>query len=90
MFLYGRLSSNDVILGVTEFVRKVSVRFFMINDFGHDRAKRKETVDAVFPLLQQKIIEPLVGKTFPLKDFKEAIIEAQKPGRVGKVLLINH
>ncbi|CAM6129454.1 unnamed protein product [Calypogeia fissa] len=89
VFLYGRLSSNDVILGVTELVRQVSLRFFMINDLGHDPAKRKETVSEVFQLLRQRVIEPAVGKTFPLKDFKEAIIETQKPGRVGKVLLIN-
>jgi NADPH:quinone reductase-like Zn-dependent oxidoreductase len=89
IILYGRLASNDLVLGVTELVRQVSIRFFMINDLGYDPARRKETVDAVFQLLRQKVFEPKVGLRFPFEDFKKAIIESQKPGRVGKVLLLN-
>ncbi|CAM6102779.1 unnamed protein product [Calypogeia fissa] len=88
--VYGRLSSNEVTVDLSELIRKVSVRFFMIDDHGDDLPKRKETADAVFQLLREKVFDLGVGKKFQLQEFMEAIKEAQKPGRgAEKILIVN-
>lgn len=86
--VYGRLSSNEVTVDLAELIRKVSVRFFMVDDHGDDLPKRKETAEAVFRLLRGNVFRLGAGKKFRLEDFAEAIREAQKPGRGSKKVLI--
>ncbi|KAG6544517.1 hypothetical protein Mapa_014035 [Marchantia paleacea] len=84
---YGALSGNEIKLDCKDLMRGVDMKFFLVNDLGHDLAKREETSKEIFELMRQKVLEPLSGKKFPLEEFKEAIIEGNKPGRGGKVLL---
>lgn len=84
---YGALSGNDVKLDVKDLMRGVDLKFFLVNDLGHDLAKREETSKEIFELMRQKVLEPLSGKKFPLEEFQEAMIEGNKPGRGGKVFL---
>lgn len=46
-----------------------------------------EVASEVFHLMAEGVLEPHCGRHFPLKEVKEAIVEAARPGRGGKVLL---
>jgi len=41
-----------------------------------------------FNLLLKGVVSIPIGKSFRLKDIKEAVIEAERPARGGKVILL--
>ncbi|CAM6101470.1 unnamed protein product [Calypogeia fissa] len=90
VLVYGALSGNTVTLDLTDLMRSVSVAFFLVTDYKHDLPEREKTVKAVMELLSKKIIHPVTGKTLQLEEFKEAIMETEREGRGGKVLLASY
>lgn len=49
--------------------------------------RREEVLHETMDLMVRGVLEPHTGKKFALEDVKEAVVEATKPGRGGKVLL---
>lgn len=47
----------------------------------------QEVAAAVSRLLEDEVIVPLAGKVFKLEEFREAVLEAEKPARGGKAML---
>lgn len=45
-------------------------------------------MNEVIHLLDKGVLQPFTGKTFPLEQFAEAVLETIKPARGGKVCLI--
>lgn len=80
---YGALSGNELKLDVKDLMRGVDLKFFLVNGL----LEREETTKEIFELMRQKVLAPLSGKKFALEEFREAIIEGNKPGRGGKVFL---
>lgn len=87
VFVYGVLSSFDASVAITDLFRGVRLSGWILYNFSPDEAKQKEYTDAVAKLLEEKVIEPLVGEKFDLADFKAAIKKTEEVGRGGKVLL---
>lgn len=90
VIVYGALTGDTVTLYLQDLMRNVTVGSFVISDFKNDLPQRHETVKTIFELLSKKVIDPLIGKTYPLEEFKEAIIETERDGRGGKVFLASY
>jgi NADPH:quinone reductase-like Zn-dependent oxidoreductase len=69
--------------------RDVSYRGFWLVPWleGKSAAEQQAVVSKVLQLMEGGVLAPAVGKTFPLRQWKEAVAESQVVGRVGKVLL---
>jgi NADPH:quinone reductase-like Zn-dependent oxidoreductase len=50
-------------------------------------SEQRAVVEKTVKLLADKVMDPPVGKVFPLADFAAAVEESQQTGRIGKVLL---
>lgn len=88
VFVYGNMGTpeNEVTIGLFELGR-VHIKWWSILDFLKGPGRMQEVAAAVSKLLEDKVIVPLTGKVFKLEEFREALLEADKPGRGGKVLI---
>lgn len=68
-------------------MRKVRVEWWILPDLVPTEEELKALGDEVVKLLEQKVIEPLVGETFDLADFRKALEATERPARGGKVYL---
>ena len=89
MIVYGALSGNDITYSIYDLRRDVKVEWFYLGDYVPTRPKIEEVAAKVMRLLELKIMRPHIGKKFPLSQFKDAIIESEREGRGGKVLLVS-
>jgi len=87
VFVYGVLSSFDATVAITDLFRGVRLSGWILYNFSSDPVKRKEYVEAVAKLMQERVIVPLEGDKYELADFKVAIAKTQEVARGGKVLL---
>lgn len=87
VFVYGVLSSFDASVAITDLFRGVSLSGWILYNRSSDEAKRKEYVEAVAKLLEEKVIVPLEGERYDLADFRAAIAKTGEVARGGKVLL---
>ncbi|CAM6087067.1 unnamed protein product [Calypogeia fissa] len=88
VFIYGNMGTedNDATIDIFDLGR-VDIKWWGLNDFLKGPEQMQEVAAAVTKLLQDKVIVPPTGKVFKFEDFKGALLEADKPGRGGKVLL---
>ncbi|CAM6091190.1 unnamed protein product [Calypogeia fissa] len=90
VLVYGSLSGTRSVIELADLRREVAISYFKVNDFGDDIPKREETASNVLHLLSNKIIEPQIRRTYPLEEFREAIKEAERDSRGGKVFLSSY
>ena len=61
---------------------------FLLTPWVQSLGDRKQAVlDEIMGMMADKVINPLNGKSFDLTQFAEAVKEAQRQGRGGKVFL---
>lgn len=87
VFVYGVLSSFDATVAITDLFRGVRLSGWILYNQSPDQSKRKEYVEGVAKLLEERVIVPLEGEKYDLADFKTAIAKTEEVGRGGKVLL---
>lgn len=87
VYVYGMISSPDVVVSARDLMRKVNVTFWNLTRFLKDKEKTEGLLQAMPKLFEKQVLTPFVGKKFPLSQIKEAILESQRSGRGGKVLL---
>ena len=88
VFIYGVLSGWEIMLRTRDLMRGVDVRWWILTNYVNTDKKREYIASQVMSLLQQKIMQPLVGKMFSLENFKDALLESKREGHGGKVLLV--
>jgi NADPH:quinone reductase-like Zn-dependent oxidoreductase len=92
ILLYGAQGGFTIHASTTELLfRNVSYTGFWLSKYFKDSGKTKvlELFTKVFELLGGEIV-PFTGTKYPLEKVSEAIEEAKKPGRGGKVLLTHN
>lgn len=91
MLVFGLLSQEPIPLnsGVLIF-KKLSVEGWWLSSWWEElgAAGIQKAIKAVFSLLLSQEIKLDIQATYPLEQFKEAIIAYQTPGRTGKILLM--
>jgi NADPH:quinone reductase-like Zn-dependent oxidoreductase len=91
MLVFGLLSQEPIPLnsGVLIF-KKLSVEGWWLSSWWEElgAAGIQKAIKAVFSLLLSQEIKLDIQATYPLEQFKEAIITYQTPGRTGKILLM--
>ncbi len=91
MLVFGLLSQEPIPLnsGVLIF-KKLSVEGWWLSSWWEElgTAGIQKALKAVFSLLLSQEIKLDIQATYPLEQFKEAIIAYQTPGRTGKILLM--
>ena len=91
MLVFGLLSQEPIPLnsGVLIF-KKLSVEGWWLSSWWEElgSAGIQKAIKAVFSLLLSQEIKLDIQATYPLEQFKEAIIAYQTPGRTGKILLM--
>ena len=91
MLVFGLLSQEPIPLnsGVLIF-KKLSVEGWWLSSWWEElgTAGIQKAIKAVFSLLLSQEIKLDIQATYPLEQFKEAIIAYQTPGRTGKILLM--
>lgn len=90
LFLYGGLSGKPVAVNAMQLaVKNLSVRGFWLAPWFTNTATREkqELFREIISLFQENKLNIPVAAVYKLEDFKEAIRQEQKPGRLGKVLL---
>jgi NADPH:quinone reductase-like Zn-dependent oxidoreductase len=93
VWLYGLMDGLTITgSGVDCLFRDVAYRGFWFVPwlFGKPEAERQAIIQKTLQLMLDKVLDPPIGKVFPLKDFAAAVAESQKVGRLGKVLLKLH
>ncbi|CAK9190223.1 unnamed protein product, partial [Sphagnum troendelagicum] len=87
VFIYGVLAGWEVTVGVGDLFRGVQLTaWYLIKELSI-LERRRVFISDVSKLIQDKIIEPLVGETYDLADFQLAIKKSEEVGRGGKVFL---
>jgi NADPH:quinone reductase-like Zn-dependent oxidoreductase len=91
MLVFGLLSQEPIPLnsGVLIF-KKLSVEGWWLSSWWEELGTIgiQKAIKAVFSLLLSQEIKLDIQATYPLEQFKEAIIAYQTPGRTGKILLM--
>jgi len=90
LFLYGGLSGQPVAVNAMQLAaRNLAVRGFWLAPWSAnaDEAEKSRVYQELLSLFQQRQLQIPVAGIFALDDFKEAIRQAQTPGRLGKILL---
>ncbi len=87
VFIYGVLAGWELTVGVGDLFRGVQLTaWYLIKELSI-LERRRVFISDVSKLIQDKIIEPLVGETYDLADFQLAIKKSEEVGRGGKVFL---
>lgn len=89
LIVYGALSSNDVTYSLYDLRRGIKLDWFYLGDYLPSREKIDYVAKEAMRLFELRVISPHSGRKFPLSQYKEAIIESEREGRGGKVLLIS-
>ena len=89
LIIYGALSGNDITYSIHDLRRGIKIEWFYLGDYVPTREKIEEVAAKVMRLLELKKMKPNIGKKFPLSQFRDAIIESEREGRGGKVLLVS-
>eukprot|EP01018_Ginkgo_biloba_P003551 Gb_16896 [translate_table: standard] len=87
VFIYGALGSTDIIINLVDLIREVNVTYWSLTPLAEDKEKRRKCILDLLKLIDGKVIEPLVGKTFMIENFKQAIIDSEMYARGGKTIL---
>ena len=88
--LYGLLSGEPVALDPRRLLTgSKRVHGFWLTDWvkGQSPLTVLGLVRQVRRLVESGVLATEVGETFPLSQIREAVVEAERPGRVGKVVL---
>jgi NADPH:quinone reductase-like Zn-dependent oxidoreductase len=87
VFIYGALSGWEATVGVGDLFRGVKLTAWYLYKELSSPERRRVFINDVSKLIEDKIIEPLVGETYDLADFQLAIKKSEEVGRGGKVFL---
>jgi NADPH:quinone reductase-like Zn-dependent oxidoreductase len=87
VFIYGVLAGGDGTVGVGDLFRGVRLTGWYVYKELSIPERRRVFIDDVSKLIEDKIMEPLVGETYDLADFQLAIKKSEEVGRGGKVFL---
>eukprot|EP00249_Psilotum_nudum_P015457 c25336_g1_i1 orf=42-1046(-) len=91
VFIYGALGGSDVLVDCRDLARKVKLSLWRMADYvkKEQQDKLQQFFQESIKLQEEKVMEPLVGEKFSFSDFKKAIEASEKPGRGGKVIVVN-
>ncbi|CAM6106419.1 unnamed protein product [Calypogeia fissa] len=89
LFVFGTLGGTEFSFSVKDLIRHVQLSWWMLTPYLENPGNYERTKREVMQMLESHVLQPLAGKKFHLKDFKEAIEESQMDSRGGKVLLID-
>jgi NADPH:quinone reductase-like Zn-dependent oxidoreductase len=92
LIVYGLLSSNTVELPAAGVVfRDVHVRgFSRLRAYAAmSQARREEITAEILALLAEGLLESAIEARYPLHEVKAALAHQQRPGRMGKILLVS-
>ncbi|KAH9559492.1 hypothetical protein CY35_06G062200 [Sphagnum magellanicum] len=87
VFIYGVLGGWELTVGVGDLFRGVHLTPWHLYKELSIPERRRVFISDVSRLVEDKIIEPLVGETYDLADFQLAIKKSEEVGRGGKVFL---
>ncbi|KAH9559493.1 hypothetical protein CY35_06G062300 [Sphagnum magellanicum] len=87
VFIYGVLAGWEATVGVGDLFRGVHLTAWYLTKELAIPERRRVFINDVSKLIEDKIIEPLVGETYDLADFQLAIKKSEEVGRGGKVFL---
>jgi len=88
--IYGAMSGLTATYDIPSVLfRGVTIKGFWLIPYinGLGKEERAKFMQDVMQLLADQVIVPYAGEKFPLEKAEEAMAEAQKPARGGKVLL---
>jgi NADPH:quinone reductase-like Zn-dependent oxidoreductase len=87
VFIYGVLAGWEATVGVGDLFRGVNLTaWYLTKELGIPE-RRRVFINDVSKLIEDKIIEPVVGETYDLADFQLAIKKSEEVGRGGKLFL---
>eukprot|EP00250_Pteridium_aquilinum_P033071 c5171_g1_i1 orf=625-1695(-) len=89
VYVYGMISSPDVVVAARDLMRKVNVTFWNLTRFLENKDKKQDLLEALPKLFENGVLAPLVDKRIQFSQFKQAILESMVNGRSGKVLLVH-
>ncbi len=87
VFIYGVLAGWEATVGVRDLFRGVHLTAWYLTKELCIPERRRVFINDVSKLIEDKIIEPLVGETYDLADFQLAIKKSEEVGRGGKLFL---
>ncbi len=91
MIAYGSLSREETPVSNREMIFKsLTIKGFWLVEWVRDadKAKIREAFDTVIELMTSGKFTPQIGASYDLDDVDDAVRDAQRPGRTGKVLLL--
>jgi trans-2-enoyl-CoA reductase len=92
VFIYGAMSGLEMTVSIPDpLFRGVTIKGWWLAHYMKNKSseEKKAIGKELLDLMQQGLLKPFIGKKFPLDQVKEAIAEATKDARGGKVLLTN-
>jgi NADPH:quinone reductase-like Zn-dependent oxidoreductase len=87
VFIYGVLAGWEATVGVGDLLRGVHLTGWYLTKEFRIPERRRVFINDVSKLIEDKIIEPVVGETYDLADFQLAIKKSEEVGRGGKLFL---
>lgn len=89
VFVYGTLGGWDITVSKLDLMRNVEIKYFRLTKWLEKGENRTEVMRDVMKYLEAGVVVPNAGKKYPLEDFRAAILESERDGRGGKVLLVS-
>lgn len=88
VYVYGALSGDPIQVDTLDTLYKYKkVQGWLLGTWLGGLKDLKATIQEVHGYLEDKVIVPESGESFPLEKVHEAILESEKTGRKGKVFL---
>lgn len=90
MVLFGTMSGEPISFSNRDLMTPAaSLHGFWLGNFmsGLPLLRKISVIRQVSRLLKEGVLNADVGKSYPLDQVREAVVEAERPGREGKVLL---
>jgi NADPH:quinone reductase-like Zn-dependent oxidoreductase len=88
VFIYGVLAGWEATVGVGDLFRGVHLTaWYLTKELGIPERRRVFINEVSKLIIEDKIIEPVVGETYDLADFQLAIKKSEEVGRGGKLFL---
>ncbi|KAI5082352.1 hypothetical protein GOP47_0002095 [Adiantum capillus-veneris] len=76
IYVYGMISSPDVVVAAHDLMRKVNVTFWNLTRFLKNKEKKQDLLTALPKLFESKVLTPLVRKKIQFNQYKLGIHES--------------
>ncbi|KAH7316223.1 hypothetical protein KP509_21G083700 [Ceratopteris richardii] len=89
VYVYGMISSQDVVVAAHDLMRKVNVTFWNLTRYLKSKERKQDLLATLPGLFENKVLTPLVANKVQFSHYKKALLESMASGRSGKVLLLH-